>query len=218
MTVQLGMVGSDGVLLAGDTRISRGPAKGIFASRVSYDGPKIRISNDGRISVTCAHNLQVANNVADSIFANMTQGGHPTCEQDIRDCCTSAAAGSNVECVIAFAAPYPSLYLFQQYTDFDASTHIQSQRITGCVPIGDMQNPAVFWGMSYYKRLPIDRLAHLAACMVVAASALNSSIIGGFELVLCDKDGCRRLSDQSVRELEAGAKDKITRVGDLLYA
>jgi hypothetical protein len=70
--------------------------------------------------------------------------------------------------------------------------------------------------MKYYKLLPVDQLRHLAACMVVAAGELNSSIIGGFEIVLCTKDGCSRLSNESARALQAIAKEKIQSIGELI--
>jgi hypothetical protein len=215
MTIQVGMVGIDGIVLAGDTRISRGPSRGVSASRMAYDGPKIRISDSGRIAVTCAHDMQTANNIADAIFANMIGGGHSTCEREIKEVCAARAQGRDVECIIVFADPCPCLYLFQHYTS-PTCTHTQSQRITGCIATGDMQNPAVFWGMSYYQLLPVNRLEHLAACMVVAAGGLNSSMIGGFELVLCDRDGCRRLSNESAGELQSSAKEKIARIGEFI--
>ena len=68
------------------------------------------------------------------------------------------------------------MYLFQYVRNGE---FVQSQRITGCVPAGDIGNPAVFWGMSYYRLLPIDQLKHLAACMVVAAGEIGNTAIGG---------------------------------------
>jgi len=64
--------------------------------------------------------------------------------------------------------------------------------------------------------LPLDQLKNLAACMVVAAGDLNSSIIGGFEIVFCTKEGCRRLPEESALELELSAKDMIRRIGELI--
>jgi len=215
MTMQVGMLGTNGVILAGDTRINRQPLRGFHASWMSYDGPKIRISDSGRVAISCAHDMQTANDVADAIFANMTHGDHASCEREIKEFGTAAAQGRDVECIVVFADPLPCLYFFQ-HVKIGETVQNQCQRITGCIPAGDTQNPAVFWGMSYYKPLPINQLKHLAACMVVAAGGLNSSIIGGFEIVFCTKDGCNRLSDESARELWFTAKEKIGRVGELI--
>src|SRR5271157_1399575 len=206
MTMQVGMLGTDGIVLAGDTRVIRTPLNGIEAPWQYYGGPKIRISNSGRIAVSCARDMQTANAVADAIFSNMTHGDHPSCEQQIKEIAITAAHGRDIECLIVFVDPLPSLYLFQCV---NSGEDIECQRIITCVAAGDTKNPAVFWGMSYYKLLPINQLKHLAACMVVSAGELNSSIIGGLEIVFCNSEGCRRLSEESVRELELSAKYKI---------
>jgi hypothetical protein len=215
MTMQVGMLGEDGVILAGDTRINRKPMPGFHAAWMSYDGPKIRISDSGRIAVSCAHDMQTANDVADAIFSGMAGGDYAGCEREIERLGTAAAQGRNIECIVVFVDPLPCLYFFQ-HVKIDDAVHVHCQRIIGCIPAGDTQNPAVFWGMSYYKLLPVEQLKHLAACMIVASAELNSSIIGGFEIVFCTKDGCNRLADDLARELQVASKEKIHRIGDLI--
>lgn len=213
MTIQVGMLGTDGIVLAGDTRVFRNPLTGVQAPWQHYQGPKIRISNSGRIAVSCAHDMQTAHDVADAVFAGMTHGDHPSCEREIKDIGSAAAHGRNIECIIAFADPLPCLYLFQY---INGGNDIECQRIISCVPAGDTRNPAVFWGMRYYQMLPVDQLKHLAACMVVAAGELNNGTIGGFEIVFCTSEGCRRLPEESARALESSAKDKIRRIGEFI--
>lgn len=96
--------------------------------------------------------------------------------------------------------PLPCIYLYTHARVGD-SQHNDCQRMISCVPSGDTQNPAVFWGMSYYKQLPVEQLKRLAACMVVAGGNLNSAIISGFEMVLLTKDGCVRVDQASTKEL-----------------
>lgn len=216
MTLQVGMLGTDGVILAGDTRINREPPQGIYAAWMSYDGPKIRISEDGRIAVSCAHDMQGASDFADAIFANMTRGDHASCEHEIKEFGAPALHGRNIECFVAFSDPLPCLYLFQHVIRGEISQK-HCQRITGCMASGDTRNPAVFLGMSYYEQTSIERLKHLAACMVVSGGQLNSSIIGGFELVFCTaKDGCRRM-DADARALQTSAREKIDRIGHVIF-
>jgi hypothetical protein len=213
MTIQLGMLGSDGVILAGDTRIHRNPLSGMDAPWHFYSGPKIKISDSERIAVTCARDMQTANDVADSIFANMTHGDHPDCQRQIREIAVSAARGRDVECLICFVDPLPSLYQFQYV---NAGEEIYCQRITTCVPAGDLRNPAVFWGMKYYDLLPLDQLRDLAACMIVSAGELNSAAINGLEVVLCTREGCKRLPEEAARALESDAKSKMRRIGEIV--
>ena len=105
MTLQVGMLGDNGVVLAGDMRVHRDPLAGINAPWQNYQGPKIQISDSGRIAVSCAHDMQVGKEVARAIFANMTHGDHPSCEREIKDIGSAAAQGRNVECIVTFVDP-----------------------------------------------------------------------------------------------------------------
>jgi hypothetical protein len=106
MTLQVGMLGTNGVLIAGDMRLSRKAQPGINAPWQFYDGPKILISPSGRIAVAVAHCMQTGKDIADAIFARMTHGDHPACEREIRDAALSVIRGRNVECLIAFQIRY----------------------------------------------------------------------------------------------------------------
>jgi hypothetical protein len=83
MTLQIGMLGQDGVILAGDSRINAKPIPGADAPWMSYEGQKIHISKSGRVAVSCAHDLQSGCHVAEAIFAKMTRGDYPGCEREI---------------------------------------------------------------------------------------------------------------------------------------
>jgi 20S proteasome alpha/beta subunit len=217
MTLQIGMMGQDGVILAGDSRINAKPIPGADAPWMSYEGQKIHISKSGRIAVSCAHDLQNGSHVAEAIFAKMTRGDYPGCEREIEQLGAATAQGRNVQCIVVFTDPLPCIYLYT-YAGVDDSQHNDCQRIISCVPSGDTQNPAVFLGMSYYKQLPVEQLKRLAACMVVAGGNLNSAIIGGFEMVLCTKDGCVRVDEASTKELQRPAHAKLHAIGELIMS
>jgi hypothetical protein len=51
--------------------------------------------------------------------------------------------------------------------------------------------------MSSYKKLPVEQLKRLAACMVKAEGRLNTAVVVGVGMVLCTKAGRVRLSDLS---------------------
>jgi hypothetical protein len=67
MTLQIGMLGQDGVILAGDSRINAKPIPGADAPWMSYEGQKIHISKSGRIAVSCPHDLQSGSHVASEL-------------------------------------------------------------------------------------------------------------------------------------------------------
>jgi hypothetical protein len=217
MTLQIGMLGQDGVILTGDTRINAKPIPGADAPWMSYEGQKIHISDSGRIAISCAHDLQSGSQVAEAIFSKMTRGDYPGCEREIEELGAANAQGRNVQCIVVFADPLPCIYLYT-FARVGDSQHNDCQRVISCVPSGDIQNPAVFWGMSYYKQLPIERLKRLAACMVIAGGKLNSAIVGGFEMALCTKDGCVRVDEASTKELQMQAHVKLDAIGELILS
>jgi hypothetical protein len=209
------MLGTDGIVLAGDTRLSRTPRPGFNAPWQSYNGPKILVSPSGRIAVSCAHDMQTGKAIAEAIFAGMTHGDDPSCEQQIREIANSTVRGRGVECLIAFSDPLPSLYVFR-YAKGEHDDDIESQRIIEFAATGDALNAAVFWGMMYYRALPIEELKYLAACTIGSGSQMNSAIVNGLEMVFCTTHGCRRLDDEATRELMSTAKSRIEQVGDLI--
>ena len=217
MTLQIGMLGVDGVILAGDTRINVPMLPSADAPWMSYEGQKIHISKSGRVAVSCAHDLQSGSCVAEAIFAQMTYGDHPGCEREIEELGAAAAQGRDIQCMVAFADPLPSIYIYTHAKVGDSQLN-DCQRIISCAPSGDCRNPAAFWGMTYYKQLPIDKLKRLAACMVVAGGKLNSAMIGGFEMVLCTKGGCVRVDEASTKELERQAHAKMQTIGELIMS
>jgi hypothetical protein len=123
--------------------------------------------------------------------------------------------GRGVECLIAFSDPLPSLYVFR-YAKGEHDDDIESQRIIEFAATGDALNAAVFWGMMYYRALPIEELKYLAACTIGSGSQMNSAIVNGLEMVFCTTHGCRRLDDEATRELMSTAKSRIEQVGDLI--
>jgi hypothetical protein len=217
MSLQIGMLGLDGVIIAGDTRVSVPTLASADAPWMSFDGQKIHISKSRRIAVSCAHDLQSGSRVAEAIFAQMTHGDHPGCEREIEELGAAAAQGRDIQCMVAFADPLPSIYIYTHAKVGDSQLN-DCQRIISCAPSGDCRNPAAFWGMTYYKQLPIEKLKRLAACMVVAGGKLNSAIIGGFEMVLCTKGGCVRVDEASTKELERQAHAKLQTIGELIMS
>ena len=54
MTFQVGMLGSNGIVLAGDTLWSASPFQGGYLVRNTYGSGKIRVSETKRIAIACA--------------------------------------------------------------------------------------------------------------------------------------------------------------------
>jgi hypothetical protein len=133
MTLQIGMLGLDGVILAGDTRVNVPNLSNADAPWMSYEGQKIHISKSGRIAVSCAHDLQSGRRVAEAIFAKMSRGDHPSCECEIAEVGAAAAQGRDIQCMVAFSDPLPSLYIYTHAKVGDSQLN-DCQRIISCVP------------------------------------------------------------------------------------
>src|SRR5262249_5822525 len=69
MTMQVGMVGTDGIVLASDTKWVEHT---LGAARNIYDKTKIKISDERGIAISYARNMETAGPVADSIIAELT--------------------------------------------------------------------------------------------------------------------------------------------------
>ncbi len=116
MTMQVGMVGSDGILLAGDTRWTYTPKlrpNELWSGKRYTQGiEKIVINRNRGMAVTCARNMEVARSLANLVIAEIRD----------EDCAAPIAAleaiGNKVlasceekrndaQCLIAFMKPTP---------------------------------------------------------------------------------------------------------------
>ncbi|HEY6769054.1 MAG TPA: hypothetical protein VI386_30290 [Candidatus Sulfotelmatobacter sp.] len=217
MTVQVGMLGSNGIVLASDTKWNREPLKTLEDSRDDYGSSKIKISDSRRIAVTCARDMLAASFLASALMDGLKPEVWEDAEIPIRDIGCAAMATQrhlNVECLVALAAPNPCLYMFQYANQ---GTHVLSVRISTRIHIGDSTNPAKYWSLRYYRRLPVKRLMRLAAQVVTDAHEMNTATVDGLEIVYCEHDsGFHRMSDRENRKLEATARGYSNDIGEML--
>jgi len=223
MTMQVGMVGTNGVLIASDTRWMNPPMlrENQFwaGGRHTFNSPKITICHERGLAISCAKDMNTARHVANEIIRTMK-------DEDLRYPISSIETiGASVlrsaeqpnpdaQCLIAFAHPVAQLFLFQFAT-------VNGQRVPACQQMGtfaiagDNINPAIYWPERYYQKLPIERLVPLAAHTIIAAHKLFNGAISGLEIVLCDASGVHRLSDDSIGELELKANEWDKEIGGL---
>jgi len=115
MTMQVGMLASDGIILASDTLANRSPLPNINVRliRQTFGTSKIRISADKKIAVTCARDLIEAYNLADAIITGMPQELWATPDQRMLEIVWSELnhhqQWRGIECLVAFVEPHPAL-------------------------------------------------------------------------------------------------------------
>jgi hypothetical protein len=73
MTMQVGMVGTDGVLIASDTRWMNTPrwSNTLEGCRHTFNSSKIRINHERGIAIGFARNMETARQVADDIISSL---------------------------------------------------------------------------------------------------------------------------------------------------
>jgi hypothetical protein len=214
MTMQVGMMASNGVVLASDTKCSRDAlnSDGLVADD-SYGCSKIRIDDSGQIAVTCARDMIAATKVADALMSELKPELWENPEQSIREIGRNvmATVGKNleIECLIGLAKPVPTLYKFQYVQD---GAQIVCDRIPTFAHTGHALNAAIFWSLCHYRKEPIKNLMALASILVVDAAQLNSARIGGLELVYADESGFHRVPLTENERMEREAKRRSERI------
>ena len=220
MTFQIGMVGSDGILLASDTlctNIHASNAVALDGTRTSFDAPKIQIekakgiaycwSGDelGRILVNQISDLVNGLRTDMRVFLSM-------CSQEaihraavIRAANPAVPIGS-CEVLLAIQTGSTSVSLWktrivQSQNQFIPPTiePIITKAITG-----DAVNAAAFFAEKYFPRfrkLPVQDLIRLAAHVVLMAGKLNSAGVGGLQIVVCRGSGFTELTTEEISSL-----------------
>jgi hypothetical protein len=207
MTMQIGMVGTDGIVLASDTWHST-TSGGV---RHGYSSSKIMLNDTRQIAVTCALDMQSARELAKHI-CDMQLDPIRTFHHRVRTMSESVVGDHGFHCIIAVAGPFRRLYLFK---------FLPHPREIECIPIddfvhaGDTPNAAVMWAMRYYKRTSMEALKGLAAQTVVSAHLLNTAMIDGLEIVCENHSGFYALPEDEKKTRQRLAHQRESRIGKL---
>jgi hypothetical protein len=213
MTMQVGMVGRDGIVLTGDTLQwgNPNPESSQFheglATWMSHTASKIKISDDNGIAVSCSGDLRGAYSLADEILASLTPEFWGSPEKRIQDITRSHIAARrwrDTQSLIILCDPM-TLYQLDCFASLEGEPPSpQCQRVPIYAFSGDALNPAVYWAIRYCRTLPYEmrtlrKLTRLAVQIVVEGGVVNSGVIGGLEVVHCNGRGIHKL-DESENE------------------
>lgn len=220
MTLQVGMVGTDGVLIAGDTRWTEESGSLVDP----WDATKLVVDHERGIAVSRSGKMLIAKRLADAIIADKNQdwlneiGG----KQKLEAAALSSAQGDNqhCQCLAAFIRPTVKLYRFQTVM-IGKEWGLVFDEMLSIAFAGDVKNSAKFWAERYYPRhprVPVRQLVPLAAHLITAAHYLNTRGIDGLEMMLCDENGLHSLSDKSIKELELRSAQREERIRESLLS
>jgi hypothetical protein len=142
MTMQVGMLGTDGVLLASDTKYMN-QGSGV---RHSFNASKIMFNRERGIAISRAHHMETAKRVADAIVSDLKDSEREApitpIERIASRVIDPAGNRKQVECLIAFVKPSPRLFYLQSgLVDLD----VHCEQVNGAINTGDKENPAIFW-------------------------------------------------------------------------
>jgi len=227
------MVGSDGIVLAGDTlqwsipHANSAPSRAGISTWLSQTVSKIKISDNRKIAVSCARDMRESYELADAI-KNLSPEFWPSPETRIQEIAASYLASRpqwhGAQCLILVSEPQPALYLLECLVDEQTSEPIppQCRNVPMYAFDGDSLNGAIFWAMRYCRWLSpekrtVRRLMRLAAQIVADAEVLSSGNVGGaMEVVYCDCSGVHQLTSSESETLLQEAQDRSNQIRGLI--
>jgi hypothetical protein len=212
MTMQVAMIGSDGIVLASDTQASISPLVGGQGARHHYSASKIKVDPTEQMAIACAGDMLTATQIADRVIAELMAVEPLHRQRRVWEIGRTIANGRDAECLIAY--PDQCLYFFQSANH---GADIQCPEMIDSVHAGDRINAATFWTTRYYRRLPVRRLLRLAAHVIFSAHKLNNGGIKGLEMVYWNGTKFHRLSKDENRDWEAQARKWDKQIGRFIY-
>ena len=209
MTLQIGMLGRDGIVVVGDTWQYVEPGGRPW---YGYHSSKIRVSADRRVAVAGAHDMDASFAIADEVISQLSV----PCDDrrvEILNIGNRLAENKDSQCLVAFSDPCPSLYRFSHARSGQSTC----EEVIGCIPIGDQWNVAYYWPMRHHNNgLSSQQLSRLGALVVISAGHISSGTIGGLEGFTCNTNGIRLWSrpesdslEAEIRNLEHGFRGTI---------
>lgn len=226
LTFQVGLVGSDGVLLASD-QLQTIPHETTDGRRVrlSQTARKIQVLNDRRIAY-CASGARVSSDVVEYYASHFGNGDIEQQLIEARDAVMkdrpelSQWRERNTGDFLLAQACGNVVELWQMHVEPDS--YNRPEPIFDREWIGDIANPASFFVELYAPLIAsgqalfsVESLKLLAAHAVLAAGLNNPAGVRGLEMVVCKPDGFQRVSDEDIQMLKerSAELDKQIRQG-----
>jgi len=218
MTMQIGMVGSDGTVLASDTQWTRNIktlVNGHHIGRVIRAWTNSsKIKTNGNMVVSCALDKKAADCTAEAILLRFDEN---TPESSIQEIGEGIPETDRWDAQGLIVIPPFQLYRYQlamqdgQWTPF-------CEPSDGFDIAGDMATPAIFWIHRFYQPwFTVEQLIPLAAHMIVASHHLNTAGIGGLEIVVCRAGGNEFLPREETIKLQRTAWDHDKAIERIIF-
>jgi hypothetical protein len=218
MTLQVALVGTDGIVLASDQKWGAT----VRRTWATFMASKIRIDHKRGIAVTCARSD--AGVVAARMILSRFKPGEEHFQYPLQPL---EELGDEAFREVAQASSFPLsegdvLVVFSR--DLEKVYHLTVGRNSTCRAITDKVfaghdiNPAIYFAERHYQRLLIEDLAFLAAHTILMGAKLNPSGIHGLEMIFCRPDGFTAVSETKLNEYRRRSEQLDTQLNQTLIA
>ena len=217
MTMQVGMVGIDGIVLASDKVWI------LARTRVTQTVTKLKYDSERGIGVRCAE-ADLSLNIASRIVECLPDGNHESPCLLLEQYAKEIMSGFDTPTFRRFGRPLQSqclvalnkpLGLFSLKAGLEG---VKCQKIDDKTRVGDMENSALFFLESYYSSRPVKQLAFLAAHIVLEAARRNPAGVGGLEVLICEDGGVRMLDAERIAEIKQRSDALHAKVEQKLFS
>lgn len=224
MTLQVALVGTDGIVLASDKLTA---VSGSDVPRHSHLTSKLLFDRDQRLAIAHAGH-QISETVARSVLSDpalvkerlsesrLESFASEVCNQD-----ELKPYGWRGELIIVSRDDLAHI-IHLDMRAWSTGTAIpgmsvRCRSVENKILAGDSLNSAVFFVENYYRREPSARLVFLAAHVILSGGRLNSTGIEGLEIIRCTSQGFERLPDSEVTRLTERSDLVETKIREDLF-
>lgn len=180
MTLQIGIVASDGFAIVGDTwKYVAAQGRSWFG----YSGPKMLMSPSGKSLAAIARSVEISFKAAKEIFVQLeVHAGYRG--DEISRIVSELAGDCDVELFLIFTDPRPEMYFLQK----EKNGPPKCELMYGCYPIGDAGNSAYYWVMRYADaNLAVEQFVRIGALTVLTGAKINPAMIRDLEIATYDR-------------------------------
>ena len=207
MTLLVGLVGSDGIVLAADKCLIA-PAQLETDIDERMGGRKIEYLDKHKVAYAYAGDKR-ALELADGLAARLDNGFdygniRRSLELVAKDVMSAVPAGYERLATRSLFVVFHGMPEIQLWNLRVTSNSPSASRVDGIAVAGASGNSARFFEHYYRYGLPIEKLKPLAATIILAGHEIDPHIIEGLDLAIFDKDGLHWIAESEKNRLRAG--------------
>lgn len=224
MTLQIALLGSDGVLTASDTRVITSDRAEVDP-QIFDDEDKVTVSSDGTVVVAWSQNkpskafiVQLA-----EIFREQwgSLGLLLSSSRHLWEKEKEGRPGDPVDCDFIIAKSqkrqiYRVLFSREKHVEIIPNTESHMPVIAG-----QKTNSACFFTQAYHptKLLPVENLIRWAAHYILMGAKVNSAGIGGLTIHVSKNGGVfQGLTEEQIRQLVSESEDLDRQISGFLFS